>query len=261
MNTQQAVVGIYLALEKAGATNLVARTRKMARAGNLHASNGQISAWLCEFTKRHGETRKQGADGKFTGARTVTRTVPADRDLSTERTVPVNRTEDSHATKVSLFDTPVVPSSSSLRSSSSSTTNAAAPPFAEVDDDKKQRRRGPPTAIRLPLERAENELRGAILRALWQHIGPSIPRTTSFTDWRARNSKIALSFARAKMTPEHAVKFWQMACHERGQPIRELSIVQRYVETFLAKRTAEREQEQARQRHEALRAQMGTVAW
>lgn len=83
---------------------------------------------------------------------------------------------------------------------------------------------------KLPFDRAELDARDAILRVVWQHIQPIIGRSTTWTDWRGRNQRIAMSFARGGFAPDQVEKAWQRATDEAREPIRELSRVQRFLE-------------------------------
>lgn len=89
--------------------------------------------------------------------------------------------------------------------------------------------RGPRTqALKLPYDRELLDQRYAILKAVWGRVQPIIGRSTTFSDWRKRNSEIALSLAKGGFSPEQVVFAWEQAS-ARG-PVRELSIVQRYIE-------------------------------
>ena len=125
---------------------------------------------------------------------------------------------------------PPVASSSSLRSSSSA--HVAPQRGAE---------RGP-KAQKLPLDRDLLDKRSAILHAVWQELQPFVNRAVTFSGWRARNSRIATDLARVGWDAEQVVKWWRLASDVRGEPVRELSLVQKHIEKVAAKRTAQKAQ-------------------
>jgi hypothetical protein len=65
LKAQQLVVGIYLALENAGADDLVERTRDVARYAGASFRNAQASAWLKKFVEKH-QTQDVGLKNKRT---------------------------------------------------------------------------------------------------------------------------------------------------------------------------------------------------
>lgn len=121
----------------------------------------------------------------------------------------------------------LVDSSSSLRSSSSSTQVAPATCDEGVPEKKKTRT---PREQKLDFDRPLLDARYAILRAVWLRVEPLIGRSTTWTSWRARNAAVAMDLARGGFTPEQVVHGWDLASQERGEPVRELSRVQRFIE-------------------------------
>lgn len=53
------MIGIYLALEKAGAKNLVERTRKAARAAGIAFGDHEAATWLAPFVAKHRAQRPE----------------------------------------------------------------------------------------------------------------------------------------------------------------------------------------------------------
>lgn len=82
----------------------------------------------------------------------------------------------------------------------------------------------------------QKRIRYAILRAVWERVQPLIARTTTWTDWRKRNSGIAATFALGGFTPEQIVKAWEITKTADGDPVRELFMVQRKLEQISAHR-------------------------
>ena len=76
--------------------------------------------------------------------------------------------------------------------------------------------------------------RDAILKAAWERIQPYIGRATTFSAWKARNSTVAATLAEKNIAPEHIVRAWDLATAERGEPLRELFMVQRFIERAAA---------------------------
>lgn len=243
MNAQQVVVGIYLALEQGGATNLVERTRAAARAAGVKFDNGQAARWLSEFTVRHNGKRKpQDQKGRFLGTQTDARTgeqterrrTNAHETDGTADGSP-NGSADSRAShKVSLFNY--------LAETNVSACVAPQPHEAGVNDGKNRREKERSRALRLPLERAELDRRREILRAVWEQVQPYIGRATTFTVWQRRNNRVAASFVKVGMSPAYVVAAWGVASKQRGEPIRELAMLQREIEKYQASRAAERQQ-------------------
>ena len=122
-----------------------------------------------------------------------------------------------------LFE--LVDSSSVLRTSSSPTEHRPDAPQKRVASKKTG-------ALRLPFDRDTLDARNAILAAVWKHLKPIIGRSTTYTDWRKRNAVIARSFAEGGFKPEHIVAAWEDAGKRRGETIRELSLVQKFIESF-----------------------------
>lgn len=91
-----------------------------------------------------------------------------------------------------------------------------------------------PKQQRLGFDRALFDARNAILKAVWANIQPLIGVATTYSTWRARNSRIAADLAGNGWTPERVVVAWQQASTVRGEPVRELSIVQRHIERVAA---------------------------
>lgn len=79
----------------------------------------------------------------------------------------------------------------------------------------------------LPLDRALLDSKNAILKAVWNELQPFIGRSSTWTDWRARNSVVAASFAKLGFTPEQIVAAWKHASDRKGEPLRELFMVQK----------------------------------
>ena len=99
-----------------------------------------------------------------------------------------------------------------------------------------------PRQVPIDFDRSKYENRDAILKAVWAHVQPIIGRSTSWSDWRARNARIADSFVKGGYTPEQIVKAWEFACSKEGGPVRELSRVQRFLEDlalFTARKAAQ----------------------
>ena len=109
MTAQQAVVGIYKALESGNTKNLVEKTRKAARAAGFKFSNAELSSWLSRFV--HPSLQIKDAKGRFKGSRTEMRTGSTDGVLSTKRTGHPDGRPDSRAVIVPLLEF-VVPSGS-----------------------------------------------------------------------------------------------------------------------------------------------------
>lgn len=89
---------------------------------------------------------------------------------------------------------------------------------------------GPVREPKLPFDRTLLDARYAILRAVWKHVEPIIGRSTTWANWRARNSTIAASLAAGGFTPEQIAKAWELASKDIGEPVRELSRIQRFLE-------------------------------
>ena len=94
----------------------------------------------------------------------------------------------------------------------------------------------PPKAQRLPFDRSILDRKTEILKAVWDCVQPFIARTTSYTTWRKRNSDVANDLATLRFIPEKVAEAWRRASDEMGEPIRELSLVQRYLERAAADR-------------------------
>lgn len=88
--------------------------------------------------------------------------------------------------------------------------------------------------IKLPFDRDTLDLRNAILKAVWQKVEPIIGRSTSFTDWRKRNATIARTLAERGYTTEKAVLAWEISSQYFGEPVREFSMIQRFLEKMHA---------------------------
>ncbi len=100
MNAQQVVVGIYLALEKAGGKNLVEKTRAAARATGVSFSNAESSRWLKPFIEVNGRKTDgvRTESGRFRGRKTKHETDGSADGKRTEN----GRETDSRANKESL---------------------------------------------------------------------------------------------------------------------------------------------------------------
>lgn len=112
------------------------------------------------------------------------------------------------AAKVSLVSNPVV--------SLHSTTTA---------DKPRRVRQG-----RLEFDLDEKIKRKAILVAVYQRVQPYLSAGTSQADWFRRNSRVASSFVAGRYSPERIVLAWELASKREGEPVRELSLVQRFLD-------------------------------
>jgi len=86
----------------------------------------------------------------------------------------------------------------------------------------------------LPFDRPVLDCRNAILRAVWERVQPLVARSTTFTDWRKRNAVIAASFALGGFTPDQIVYAWEQCRTRDGDPVRELFMVQKWLERVQA---------------------------
>jgi len=92
------------------------------------------------------------------------------------------------------------------------------------------------TTRRLPFDRALLDRRDAILKAAWRCVEPTIGRAVTYTRWRERNSRVAVDLARAGVAVEAVVAAWEQASERFGEPVRELSLVQRELEAAYCQR-------------------------
>jgi len=83
---------------------------------------------------------------------------------------------------------------------------------------------------KLPFDRPLLDARYAIMRAVWRQVEPIIGRSTTWANWRARNTHIATALASGGFTPEQVLRAWELASKDAHEPVRELSRVQRYLE-------------------------------
>jgi len=87
---------------------------------------------------------------------------------------------------------------------------------------------------KLPFDRPLLDARYAIMRAVWRKVEPIIGRSTTWANWRARNTHIATALASGGFTPEQVLRAWELASKDAHEPVRELSRVQRYLERVQA---------------------------
>ena len=211
MNPQQVAVAIWKAIEAAGGTprtEIVAVTlRKCFKA---RFRDADLIAWLRPFKEDRRMPADSGRTKPLTGADSGR--IPAD----------ASRAGD----KVSLFSKPV----DSLRSS---TRVAVAPHEAGTGKA--------PRATRLPFDRELLDRRTAILKAVWTLVQPTIGGVTTFTRWRARNSTVAASLAKAGVPPNVIVAAWNQVSTRLGEPVRELRLVESEIEGAMARAAARRE--------------------
>lgn len=196
-NPQQQAVALWLAIEERGGRptrEAVAFT--LRRCFGFRFRDAELVAWLQPF--RH---------------------MPAHNGHATIKEGACDGHEAAHASaraaKVSLV---------SSKSYASRKTDGPSDTSESKEGDKTTKSR----SLRLPFDRDLMDRRHAILKAVWGRVQPFIQRSTTWTDWRTRNARIAESFARGGYTPEQIVYAWERASER--EPVRELSIVQRFLE-------------------------------
>jgi hypothetical protein len=91
----------------------------------------------------------------------------------------------------------------------------------------------------LPFDRALLDSKNAILKAVWNELQPFIGRSSTWTDWRKRNSIVATSLAKLGFTPEQIVASWRRGSEKKGEPLRELFMVQRQMDAVAAFKASE----------------------
>ena len=119
-------------------------------------------------------------------------------------------------------------------SSLTSESRPDAPPSSFSENGSTGKPKAPLKAIKLPFDRADLDARTAILKAVWAQLQPLIGRSTSYSDWRARNSRVAMSFAVGHFEPQHILAAWEDCSKERGEPVRELALVQKFLQRIEA---------------------------
>lgn len=206
MTPRSVVIEFYVALERATGEGSVDKARKAARSLGLKFTNAESAKWLAPFTAAAGKRRENGAQNGVNNKHETAGTTAGDLGLARDKGIP----------SLFLID-------SSLRSSSGA---ASQPPVKK------------PRQTKLPYDRPLLDRRDAILKAAWALIQPVISRATTFTVWRKRNNEIAVDLAKAGVTPRAVVAAWQQATDRIGEPVRELSIVQKEIERAYAERAA-----------------------
>lgn len=187
---QQQAVAMWLAIERHGGRPTKAVIATILRYSfGLHFRNGELSTWLKPFRHR-AVPGQNGAAHIIEGGR-------AGADLG----------RPSRARQIEL---PV--------------SNLSDP--SDLTHDAPHRGKAP-RALKLPFDRELLDRRDTILRAVWQRVGAIIGPSTTFTDWRKRNSQIGLSLAR-NFTVEQVLFAWEEASSQGI--VRELRLVQAYIE-------------------------------
>jgi len=87
---------------------------------------------------------------------------------------------------------------------------------------------------KLDFNRELYDRRDAILCGVWEKVQPYVGRAVSVTRWKTRNRAVALDLARLGFTAERVVRAWELASTEWGEPVREISYVQRFIEKAAA---------------------------
>jgi hypothetical protein len=227
LEPRSVVIGIYLALEKAGAKNLVERTRLAARAAGAKFTNGQAATWLAPFVSEHHKntpesTRRGFANlthGRDCGQETdgIADGI-ADGILSTERTGlrTGTRTEngrDDGLTRdkgISSLDLSSAETDDSLRSSS-------ALPAAPA---KKQSR-----PLRLPLDAEVQVAKHAMLDAVWELLEPTLGRSIGKTAWKKQNANVATDLVSLGRPLGDILAAWHSATGRLGSPCRTMRVL------------------------------------
>lgn len=200
------MIELYLALERATGEGNIHKAQAAARAIGYTFDNRESAKWLKPFIE----------DAQSRRAAPAAAPKPAP-DLSTKQ--HLGSTENSTRARV-IELIPSIPGESSelLRNSSSS------PRVKKTRAVRERKNR------KLPFDREILDRRDAILHAVWDQLQPFLHVATSFTTWGARNRKIAADLAR-NWSPEQIVDAWQRAsAGHGGEPIRQLSLVQKFIE-------------------------------
>jgi hypothetical protein len=213
-NPRQVVVEFYLALERATGSGSVDKARAAARAVGCTFTNSESSEWLKPFTKTAGITAgKRLKNGVSNGvviehgtAGHSAANLGGHNGLTHDNCIPG-----------------LIPESSVLRTSSSGV--ALQQPAAKPEKAKRE-----PRNRVLPFDRPVLDLRNAILRSVWEKVQPLVARSTTWTDWRKRNSVIAASLAQGGFSAEQIVYAWEQCRTRDGDPVRELFMVQKWLE-------------------------------
>jgi hypothetical protein len=214
MSPQQEAVALWKYLESRGAKPSVRQVGRLLRSElKLRFRETELRGWLSAFGTRPGrKSVSVGTQKSSTGDAACTHSGRKADATSREK-------------EVSLFSQ----ESSVLRTSSSG--NGKPSPVAANGKVRS-----------LPLPRPELDARVAILRAVWLHVEPVIGRSTTWTDWKRRNTRVADSFVHGGYSPEQIVAAWECACRKESEPVRELSRVQRFLEelaVYRARKAAE----------------------
>lgn len=202
-DSRSVVIEIYLALERATGEGNIQKARKAARAAGFSFTNGESAKWLRPFTEAAAKRR----------AAPVTAPVTAPV-LSTKRHL------SGHPNGLArVIGTPsLIPLVDSLRSST-----CAAKPHT-------------PRQGRLDFDREFLDKRKAILKAVYQRVQPYLHRATTQGDWFKRNAATAGSFVKGNISPEQAVAAWDQALRVKGEPYRQLALVQKFLDEIATSR-------------------------
>lgn len=217
LNPQQVVVEFYIALERATGEGNIHKARTAARAIGCNFTNAESSRWLKPFIEK-ARARRQSAPvaaplRHLNGTGFENESAPllgTGNGLTRGNCIPG-----------------LIPEAGSLRSPACAPEPHKAPVVPRV-----------PT---LPFDRDLLDRRRAILKAVWQCVQPIIGRAMTAGEWSKRNARVAGDLARLEWTPEKVEIAWEIACRERGEPVRYLSVVQGFltrVEAYKAQKQA-----------------------
>ena len=192
----------FLAIERAEGRTSVHRTRAAARAAGAIFTNAESLLWLRPLIESAQNRHKIGTGFEHESAQNR-------HKIGTLRARGAKE----------LVPKPIESSSELLRNSSSS-SHVASQRGAERE----------PKAQKLPFDRDLADKRDAILHAVWHELQPYLKRAVTFTLWRQRNNRVAADLAKVGLSPEKVVEAWRIASDRRGDKIRELSLVQKFIE-------------------------------